>query len=125
MVKSKENLIGAWAFLIGIIISIVIGLLNVNSSSYISSTSSMPYAILVILGFIIGFLNVGDKDCMTFLFASLALVIVSRFGQDTFIYMSQIPILNSLNSILSALLVLFIPATIIVVLKTVFSIAKV
>lgn len=121
MVKSKENLVGAYAFLIGTILSIAMGLFQ----EYLgSSASNLPYALLVVLGIIVGFLNVGDKDSTTFLFASLALVIVSGFGQSTLIYVSKIPILSSLNAILAALLVLFVPATIIVALKTVFAIAN-
>ena len=121
MVKSQENLLGAWAFLIGVILAIALGLFQ----KYLSNAASnLPYAILVVLGIIIGFLNVGDKDSMTFLLASLALVIVSGFGQSALIYVSQIPILGSMSAILSALLVMFVPATIIVALKTVFSIAK-
>ena len=122
MVKSRENLVGAYAFLIGVILAILMGLLQ---KSVVSSSSNMPYAFLVVLGIIVGSLNIGDKDSITFLIASLALVIVSGFGQSALIYVSTIPILSSLNSILAALLVMFVPATIIVALKTVFSIARV
>jgi len=122
MVRSKENLIGAYAFLVGVIFAIVVGLtqkvLDINHSN-------IPYAVLVILGIIIGFLNIGNKDSLTFLIASLALVIVSGFGQSALIYISNIPILSSLTTILAALLLLFVPATIIVALKVVFNIAKV
>ena len=122
MVKSRENLLGAYAFLIGVILAVVLGLLQ---KSLLASESNIPYAILVLIGILVGSLNVGDKDSNTFLLASLALVIVSGFGQSALIYLSTIPVLSSLNSILNALLVLFVPATIIVALKTVFSIAKV
>ncbi len=122
MVKARENLIGAYAFLIGVILAIFVGILQ--KAIYVS-TSSLPYAILVVLGIIVGFLNVGDRDSQTFLLASLALVIVSGFGQSALIYVSNIPILSSLNAILAALLVMFVPATIIVALKTVFSIAHI
>ena len=122
MVKSRENLIGAYAFLTGVILAVVMGLLQ---KSLGASASNIPYAILVLLGLLVGSLNVSDKESMTFLIASLALVIVAGFGQSALIYVSNIPILSSLNAILAALLVLFVPATIIVALKTVFSIAKV
>jgi hypothetical protein len=122
MVKAKENLVGAYAFLAGVILAIVLGL----SQKYVGSAlkGNWPYAVLMVLGIIIGFLNVADKDSKTFLLASLALVIVSAMGQSALIYVSTIPILSSLNAILAALLVLFVPATIIVALKTVFSIAS-
>lgn len=121
MVKAKENLIGAWAFLVGVILAVILGLFQ---QYFVSSTSNMIYALLVVLGLIVGLLNVGDRDIMTFLLASLALVIVSGFGQSSLIYVSNIPILGSLNAILASLLVMFVPATIIVALKAVFSIAS-
>ncbi len=121
MARSRDNLLGAYAFLMGVILAIVLGFFQGPASS----TGNFAYVLLVILGVIVGFLNVGDKDSMTFLLASLALVIVSSMGQNTLIYLSQIPVLSFINSILSALLVMFVPATIIVALKTVFSIAKV
>ncbi len=122
MVKSKENLLGAYAFLTGVVMAVLLGLLQ---KSLDSSTSNIPYIILAVIGIFIGILNVGDKDTITFLWASVSLVIVSGLGQNSLIYLSTIPIVSSLNAILSALLVLFIPATIIVALKTVFSISKI
>jgi hypothetical protein len=125
MVRSKENLIGAWAFLVGVIIAVAVGLFQ----RYLipgSAASNLPYAILVILGIVVGFLNVGDKDSNTFLLASLSIVIVGGLGNSTLIFISNLtPVLGFLSEIMQALLVLFIPATIIVALKTVFSIAKV
>jgi hypothetical protein len=122
MVKSRENLVGAYAFLIGVIFAIAMGL---SQKLFNITYSNTPYAFLVILGMIIGFLNVGDRDSMTFLIASLSLVIVSGFGQSALIYVSNIPFLSSLTAILAALLVMFVPATIIVALKVVFNLAKV
>ena len=122
MIKSRENLVGAYAFLIGVVFAVVIGL----SQKLLNITySNIPYAFLVILGVIIGFLNISDRDSMTFLIASLSLVIVSGFGQSALIYVSNIPILSSLTAILAALLLLFVPATIIVALKVVFNLARV
>ena len=123
MVKSKENLVGAYAFLIGVILAILVGILQ--QSLDIVETSSLPYAILVILGLLVGFFNFSDKDSFTFLVASLSLVIVSGFGQTALIYVAQVPILSSLSAVLAALMVMFVPATIIVALKTVFSISNI
>jgi hypothetical protein len=122
MVKSRENLVGAYAFLVGVIFAIIMGL---SQKIFSITYSNAPYAFLVILGILIGFLNVGDRDSMTFLIASLSLVIVSGFGQSALIYVSNIPFLSSLTAILAALLVMFVPATIIVALKVVFNLAKV
>ncbi len=123
MVKSKENLIGAYAFLIGVILAVLVGILQ--QSLNIAKTSSIPYALLVVLGILVGFFNFSDRDSFTFLVASLSLVIVSGFGQTALIYVSTVPILSSLSAVLSALMVMFVPATIIVSLKTVFSISNI
>jgi len=122
MIKSRENLIGAYAFIVGVVFAVLMGLFQkIFSVTY----SNLPYAFLVVLGIIIGFLNTGDRDSLTFLFASLSLVIVSGFGQSALVYVSNIPILSSLTLVLAALLVMFVPATIIVALKTVFNLAKI
>lgn len=120
--KSRENLIGAWGFLVGVILAIIAGIFQ---SSIGEDISTLIYSILVISGIIVGFLNVEDKDWLNFLFAALSLVIVSGFGQQTINSIIKLnPILAYLNSILSALLFMFIPATIIVALKSVFALAK-
>ena len=61
-IKSVENSFGAWVFLVGVILAVVIG---VGSSSLSSSTSNLTayspaiYAILVILGLVVGFSTMG------------------------------------------------------------------
>lgn len=125
--KSKENSIGAWAFLVGVVLAVVIGLsTNLISIPVLSVYSKQIYAILVLLGITVGFLNVTGKDSQTFLIAGTVLVIVSRFGMDGVIgSLIGIGIGDAVSSVFGALIALFAPATIIVALKTVFSIAKV
>jgi len=128
MIKSKENTLGAWAFLIGVILAILIG---ITSSTLIpiptlAKYSSSIYAILAILGIIVGFMNVTNKDSQTFLIAGAVLVIVSKMGMDSVTgSLIGIGVGNVMTSVFGALLALFVPATIIVALKTVFGIAKV
>lgn len=122
MVRAKEKLVGAYAFLFGIVLAVALGLFQ----SKLTAMTTAFYSLLVIIGLIVGFLNSVDKNTNTFLIASLSLVIVGGLGNNTLMFISNLsPILSSLSNILSALLVLFIPATIIVALKTVFSIASV
>jgi len=126
-IKSKENSLGAWAFLIGVILAIVIGLsTSLISIPTLTKYSSSIYAILVILGLIVGFVNVKSKDSQTFLIAGAVLIIASKFGMDAVTgSLIGIGIGNIVTSVFAALLALFVPATIIVALKTVFGIAKV
>ena len=113
--KSKKNLIGAWAFLIGVVLAIVLGLFN----TALGTNSTYVLWILVVLGIIVGLLNITSKESSGFLLASLALVIVSYMGQGV------LGIITQIGSILSALLVLIIPATIIVALRNIFDMAKI
>jgi len=128
MLKSRENSLGAWAFLIGVILSVIIGLSTSKflSITSITSYSAQIYGILIILGIIVGFLNVTGKDSQTFMIAGAILVIVSRFGMESVSgSLIGIGVGDVITSTFAALLVLFVPATIIVALKTVFSIANV
>jgi len=128
-IKSKEHSVGAWSFLIGVILAVIIG---VGSSSLLSIStliaySSGIYAILVILGLIVGFsIRISGKDSQTFLIAGTVLVIVSKFGMESVTgSLIGIGVGDLVASVFAALLALFAPATIIVALKTVFSLAKI
>jgi len=123
MVRSKENLLGAYAFLIGVVIAIILGMLSNNS---LEQASSFFYTVLVVIGIFVGFMNVGDKNSQTFLLASLTLVIVGALATGPLMFIARANVVvNTLRNILISLMVLFVPATIIVALKTVFAISKV
>ena len=127
MLKSKENTLGAWAFLIGVILAIAIGLsTTLLPIPMLTIYSKQIYAILVLLGIVVGFLNVTGRETQTFLIAGAVLVIVSRFGMDgVTATIIGFGVSAAVSSVFGALIALFAPATIIVALKTVFSIAKV
>jgi hypothetical protein len=66
--KGIMGFIGFWAFIIGFILAIVAGIFWPTSATIV--------IVLVILGIIIGFLNVRAKEFMLFLLATIALVVV-------------------------------------------------
>ncbi|MEM3091088.1 MAG: hypothetical protein QXX55_00295 [Candidatus Pacearchaeota archaeon] len=126
-IVDKENSLGAWAFLIGVILAVLIGLsATIFSLPDIIKYNAQIYGMLVFLGLLIGFVGVPGDDSQKFLLTSAILVIVSRFGMEgvkgSFIGFS---IGNAVSAVFGALLALFVPATIIVALKTVFSLAKI
>jgi hypothetical protein len=128
VLKSKENEVGAWSFLIGVILAILIGLAtSLIPIPALTKFSSPIYGLLVILGLIIGAWNVpSGKDSQKFLIAGAVLVIVSKFGMESVRgSLIGIGIGDAVSSVFGALLVLFVPATIVVALKNVFSVAKV
>ena len=61
-----QDKLGRWAFVIGLIISILLGFV----------TFSYAILLLVILGLIVGFLNVTEKESNKFLVAVIALIVV-------------------------------------------------
>ena len=122
MIRSRENALGAWAFLAGIVLSVIVGIFSVGESID-------PYYIWALfgLGGVVGYF-VPEKDVKTFLLASSSLVIVSFVGVSGMVQNSAIQgvrLSPSISSILGTLLILFVPATIIVALKTVFSISRI
>ena len=128
VIKSKENSIGAWAFFIGVIIAIIIGISTILLPlSMVRAYSNFIYLALVILGIVVGAsINVTGKDSQAFLITGAIIVIVGKFGMDS-VTSSLIGIDAGFtaSSIFASLLALFVPATIVVALKTVFGLAKV
>jgi hypothetical protein len=102
--------IGSWAFIIGIVVALLVGIF--------SGTSVIARTVLILLGLVVGLLNITGRETTPFLLATVSLVIVSYMGGPIFSVGLQI-----LQSILNAIMVFVIPATIIVALKAVYALA--
>ena len=113
--QKTGNKIGAWAFLIGVILAIILG---VFSTELTPSIYKIVLVVLILLGIVVGLLNVTTEETSRFLLAGVSLVIVAYIGS------SALQIVPLLNSVFNSLLILFIPATIIVALRSVFEVAK-
>ncbi len=127
-IRSQENVIGAWAFLIGVILAVILGLVTSQFFSVpgLIKYSAAIYGLLVILGVVIGFMITTGKDSQTFLLAGAVLVVVSGFGSESVKgSLIGIGLGEVVNSIFGALLALLVPATIVVALKTLFGVARV
>ena len=129
VIKAQENSFGAWAFLAVVVLAVVIGL---STSSFLSLPNIVKYSpyiygILVLLGLVIGFsIQISNRDSQLFLIGGAVIVIVSKFGLETVsVSLIGIGIDTVASSTFAALLSLFVPTTIVVALKTVFSLARV
>jgi hypothetical protein len=73
MAKKSNNMamVGKVAFFVGLILAVVAGL-----SGTVADYAYTPF-ILVVLGLVVGFLNVAEKDVMKLLVALLTLIAVS------------------------------------------------
>jgi cytochrome c biogenesis protein ResB len=113
--KGIMTKIGVWAFILGVVIAILAGFIG-----------PLATPTLVVIGVIIGLLNVTDKETSAFLMAAVSIMIAA--------YTAGSAIEGSLNTLgavgmyLAQLLVninvLVFPATIVVALKAVYSIAR-
>jgi hypothetical protein len=127
MIKSRENTIGAWASLAGVILAVIIGLsAKMLPIPVIVRYSTQMYALLLIIGLIVGYINSKARDTQIFLYSSAILIIVSRFGMDSVTgSLIGYPIAETIKTVFSALTTLFVPATIVVALKSIFSVSKI
>lgn len=111
MAKAKNmDVIGKWAFLAGVVLAAVVGVINPASDVWTMA--------LVALGLVVGLLNVTGRETAPFLMSGAVLIIASALGGNV---MSNLPYVGS---IFEALLLVFVPTTIIVAVKNVFSLAR-
>jgi len=112
--------LGQWAFTGGVIIAIIVGIF----ASSLSSWEGNLTLLLVILGLIVGLLNITEKETTPFLIASAALMLTAT-SVDT---LNKIDLGVSLGKylagIVSQIAVFVAPAAVVVALKAIQSLAK-
>jgi hypothetical protein len=122
VIVSKENNVGAWALLSGVVLALAVGVVGTIFEK------NFVLVILLVIGLIVGFsfLNITGKDLNTFLMAAISLVIVSFAGAEVSndIRFLSLDIGGMVSSTLGALLVMLIPATIVMAIKTLFSVTQ-
>lgn len=109
------HLVGSWAFLIGIILAVLLGL-GFTGSYHVQ----MLWAVFL-LGIVVGLLNIAATEVSGFLTSGTILVLVSFLGIQVGVFEGVAPVIIN---ILKGILTLFVPATIIVALKAVFIFAR-
>lgn len=110
MAKNTRNALGGWAFLGGVVLAIILGILGAMTTSWV--------IVLMVIGLIVGLLNIAEREVQAFLTSGAILIIASALGQGVVL---QIPVLYN---VLQALLAVFVPAIIIVAVKNVFTLAR-
>ena len=117
MAKMDTSKIGGWAFVLGVLIAIVSGL----AASAISAYMGMIALVLVVLGLIVGFLNISSKEVNDFLIASVTLSVVAISAAG----LNFIPYVGSfLVGMVQNIAALVAPAALVVALKAIYTMAK-
>ena len=107
--------LGEWAFILGAVIAVVSGLaagmLDATTAGYITLA-------LVILGLVVGFMNIGDKDIQSFLIAVIGLILVGTAN------LGSVPIVGVYLSAMVLNVAAFVaPAALVVSLKAVYNLS--
>jgi ATP synthase protein I len=102
--------IGRYAFILGLVISVIAGVVNVGTTGI---------AALVILGVIVGFLNVTGKETGRFLIGAVALILVGVGGSLIVAAFGE-----TLVTMLNHFVAFIMGATLIVALKEVYSVTS-
>lgn len=104
--------IGSYSFIAGVVLSILIGFVAL-------SVAKTVLLVLVVLGLIVGFLNITEKESTPFLVAAIALMAAGSAQ------LSLIPRVGEpLSKIIGAITIFVAPAAIIVALKAIKDMAK-
>lgn len=109
---AKHTTTGHWAFILGVLLAIIAGLVPQLQTTTITW-------ILVLLGLIVGFLNVTIKETQEFLIAAIALLLIGTAK-------GIVPVVTTgiIGTILGNILVFVAPAALIVALKAVYDLAS-
>ena len=115
----EENL-GKYSFIIGVIIAVILGL----AIPMLSQATPWLVSLMVILGLIVGFLNISGKESRDFLLVAVALVIVSFAGSAGAIFANVEFVGQYLQGVFTQIMAFVIPATVIVGLKDIWALAQ-
>ena len=118
--RKTLNFIGRIAFLIAFVIAIVMGLLT-GAEVVTMDTFGWIILTLVILGLIVGLLNITQEEVANFLIASVALIVFNTLSG----LLLLIPYIgNYIVAIINFIAIFVAPAALIVALKAVVSMTK-
>ena len=119
MVKKKKssvgNFLGAWAFIIGLILAIVIALIGTGS------VGAWAFILLLVLGLIVGLFNISDQETVSYLVAAIAFLFTFSALSNIAITLFNWQALATFFQLLNAFVA---PAAAIVAIKALFKTSR-
>lgn len=111
----KAEEIGSYAFIAGVIIAVIAAFVNAISATLATEA-------LVVLGLVVGLINITEKETTQFLVATVSLVIVSSLAGTG---IANVPTIGlQLQEVLMNVMAFVTPAVVIVALKQIYAVAK-
>ncbi|MBI2673142.1 hypothetical protein HYX19_02680 [Candidatus Woesearchaeota archaeon] len=114
MAKNEDAMVkvGSWSFIAGIVIAVLFGIWGGAAGGNLG-------LLLVVLGLLVGILNVTAKESTSFLIAAVALILAGNAGLE------NLPAIGGfLGNILANVKVFVAPAALFVAVKAVYDLAK-
>ena len=116
-----EKKIGNYSFIIGVIIAVVLGL----AAKQTGTAEPWLWLVLVVLGLIVGLLNVSGKETKEFLWVTVALVVVAFAGSAQVDSWGTLKLIGPyLKGVFNSILAFVVPASVVVALKDMYELAK-
>ena len=116
-----EKQIGKYSFIAGVVIAVLLGL----AIPALSAAKGWLFTILVLLGLVVGFLNVSGKETKDFLMVTVALVIVAYAAGAQISSWGDVQFVGKyLTGIFGNIVAFVVPASVVVALKQVWDLAK-
>ena len=112
---SGAHMLGSWSFLVGVVLAVLLGL------GFTGAYQTTMLWVVFLLGVVVGLLNIAHDEVGAFLTGGTILVLVSFLGVQVGVFEGVAPVIGN---VLKGILTLFVPATIIVALKSVFVLAR-
>jgi hypothetical protein len=104
--------VGFWAFIIGLVLALVGGLIAPHNATVV--------VILVVLGLIVGILNITGRETMLFLVATIALIVAS----GAFAPLSIGSIGAKLDDMVRLIATFMAPAAVVASIKAIWAVGK-
>jgi|TARA_B100002003_G_scaffold45915_1_gene41243 hypothetical protein len=117
-----EEKIGHYSFIGGVIIAVVLSLVP---QATLGTAAGWLASLLVILGLIVGFLNVTGKETKEFMLVAVVLIIATGIGGASTTLGGVQFIGEYLQGIFSNVLAFVVPATVVVGLKDIWTLGQV
>ncbi|MBI4451809.1 AtpZ/AtpI family protein [Candidatus Woesearchaeota archaeon] len=117
-----EKQIGKYSFIAGVVIAVLLGL----AIKQLEAAQDWLFTILVLLGLVVGFLNVSGKETKDFLLVTVALVVVAYIaGAQMDMWKSEVQFVGKyLSGIFSNIVAFVVPASVVVALKETWELAR-
>ncbi|MBI5223690.1 hypothetical protein HY990_04680 [Candidatus Micrarchaeota archaeon] len=118
--------LGEWAFLLGMGLAIILGV----ASSVVPESFRLPLlGFLGVLGLVVGFMNITEKEAINFLIASIALLAIPAALGSVTPFINAIPVIglatsNALLGFVAMLSAFIAPACFVNAVKAIYGMAK-